>query len=77
MPRQIFLGTLVQSTVIIAASLIGGKLSDLAGRRKIFVLSAAIVYGVAMFVVAIASSFNGFLVGMAHRRTRLRHVRRR
>jgi MFS family permease len=64
-PRQIFLGTLVQSAVIIAASLIGGKLSDLAGRRKIFVLAAAIVYGVAMFVIAIASSFNGFLVGMA------------
>jgi MFS family permease len=64
-PQQIFLGTLVQSTVIIAASLIGGKLSDLAGRRKIFVLAAAIVYGVAMFVVAISSSFTGFLVGMA------------
>ena len=64
-PRQIFLGTLVQSSMIIAASLIGGKLSDLAGRRKIFVLSAAVVYGVAMFVVAVASSFNGFLVGMA------------
>jgi MFS family permease len=63
-PQQIFLGTLVQSTVIVAASLIGGKLSDLAGRRKIFVLAAAIVYGVAMFVVAIASSFTGFLVGM-------------
>ena len=65
MPRQIFLGTLVQSLVIVAASLIGGKLSDLAGRRKIFVLTAAVVYGVAMFVVAVASSFNGFLVGMA------------
>jgi MFS family permease len=64
-PRQIFLGTLVQSVVIIAASLVGGKLSDLAGRRKIFVLSAAVVYGVAMFVVAVASSFTGFLVGMA------------
>ena len=64
-PRQIFLGTLVQSTVIIAASLIGGKLSDLAGRRKIFVMSAAIVYGLAMFVIAGASSFTGFLVGMA------------
>jgi MFS family permease len=51
--------------MIVAASLVGGKLSDLAGRRKIFVISAAVVYGVAMFVVAIASSFNGFLVGMA------------
>jgi MFS family permease len=64
-PQQIFLGTLVQSVVVAAASLIGGKLSDRTGRRKIFVLTASIVYGVAMFVIAIASNFNGFLVGMA------------
>ncbi len=51
--------------MVIAASLIGGKLSDRTGRRKIFVLTASIVYGVAMFVIAIASNFNGFLVGMA------------
>ena len=47
------------------ASLIGGKLSDWTGRRKIFVLTASIVYGLAMFVVAVASDFNGFLVGVA------------
>jgi MFS family permease len=39
--------------------------SDRTGRRKIFVLTASIVYGAAMFVIAIASNFNGFLVGMA------------
>ncbi len=65
MPQQIFLGTLAQSAVIVAASLIGGRASDRTGRRKIFVLTASIVYGLAFFVVAIASSFNGFLVGMA------------
>ena len=64
-PQQIFLGTLTQSAVVVAASLIGGKLSDRTGRRKIFVLTASIVYGVAMFVIAVASNFNGFLVGMA------------
>jgi hypothetical protein len=64
-PQQIFLGTLVQSAVVVAASLIGGKLSDRTGRRKIFVLTASIVYGAAMFVIAVASNFNGFLVGMA------------
>ena len=64
-PQQIFLGTLVQSAFIVTASLIGGRLSDRTGRRKIFVLTAAIVYGLAMFVVAVASDFNGFLVGMA------------
>jgi len=64
-PQQIFLGTVVQSVVLIAASLIGGRLSDRTGRRKIVVLAAAIVYGLAMFAVAISSNFNGFLVGMA------------
>jgi MFS family permease len=64
-PQQIFLGTLAQSVVLVAASLIGGRLSDRSGRRKPFVLTASIVYGLALFVVAIASNFNGFLVGMA------------
>jgi NAD(P)-dependent dehydrogenase (short-subunit alcohol dehydrogenase family)/MFS family permease len=64
-PQQIFLGTLVQSAVIVAASLIGGKASDRTGRRKIFVLTASIVYGLALFVIAVASQFDGFLVGMA------------
>jgi MFS family permease len=64
-PQQIFLGTLTNSVVVIAASLVGGQLSDRTGRRKIFVFAASIVYGLAMFLVAISSSFNGFLVGMA------------
>ena len=64
-PQQIFLGTLVQAAVIVAASLIGGKISDRTGRRKIFVLAASVVYGLALFVIAIASNFSGFLVGMA------------
>ena len=64
-PRQIFLSTLTQSIVLVASSLIGGRLSDWMGRRKIFVAMAATVYGLAMFVVAFASDLNGFLVGMA------------
>ncbi len=64
-PRQIFLGTLVQSAIVVAASLIGGRLSDRLQRRKIFVFGASIVYGLAMFALAVASDFNGYLVGMA------------
>src|SRR5215210_4884728 len=52
-PHQVFLGTLTQSVVIVTASLIGGNLSDRTGRRKIFVLTASIVYGIAMFVIAV------------------------
>ncbi len=64
-PHQIFLGTTVQAVVIVAASLLGGRFSDRTGRRKIFLLIASIVYGLAMFVIAAASSFDVFLVGMA------------
>jgi MFS family permease len=64
-PRQIFLGTLAMSSVIVAASLLGGRLSDRTGRRKVFVCTASFVFGLALFLIAVASSFNGFLVGMA------------
>jgi MFS family permease len=64
-PHEIFLGTLAQSVVVIAASLLGGRLSDRLGRRKIFVFAASIVYGLAMFLIAAASDVNGFLIGMA------------
>lgn len=65
LPDKVFLATLMQSAVVVAASLAGGSLSDRTGRRKAFVVAASAVYGVAMFVIAVASSFNGFLLGMA------------
>ena len=64
-PRRIFLATLTMSVVIVAASLLGGRLSDRTGRRKIFVGGASLVFGLALFVIALAGTFTGFLVGMA------------
>lgn len=64
-PHQIFLATVVMSVVVVAASLLGGALSDRTGRRKVFVGAASLVFGLAMFVVAGVGSFDGFLVGMA------------
>ena len=64
-PRQIFLGTLVQAAVVVVAALVGGRLSDRTGRRKVFVAAASVVYGVALFMIAVAGDFDGFLVGMA------------
>jgi MFS family permease len=64
-PKQIFRGTLLQAVAIVAASLLGGKLSDWAGRRKIFVLGASVVYALSMFMIAGARDVSGFLVGMA------------
>lgn len=64
-PNQVFVGTLVQSVAVVVASPIGGRISDRTGRRKVFVLAASILYGLALFVIAAASNFSGFLVGMA------------
>jgi MFS family permease len=64
-PRQIYLGTVTQSSVLVAAALVTGMLSDRTGRRKIFVVVAAVVYGLAMFVIAGADDVDGYLVGMA------------
>lgn len=64
-PRQLFLATLAMSSVVVVASLVGGWLSDRTGRRKVFVGSASLVFGLAMFMIAFATSFHGFVVGMA------------
>jgi MFS family permease len=64
-PHQIYLGTLVQSVAVVVTSPIAGKLSDRAGRRKIFVAMAAVGYGLALLLIAGAEDLDGYLVGMA------------
>ncbi|MFP3460007.1 MFS transporter [Arthrobacter globiformis] len=65
LPDSIFIATLVSSICWILFSLVGGKLSDSTGRRKIFVLTSALVYGIGLFVVALSSEMNVFLIAMA------------
>jgi MFS family permease len=62
--HRIYLGTLAQSAAIIIVSPVAGRLSDRLGRRKVFVMVAAAVYAVALFVVATADGFGGYVVGM-------------
>jgi MFS family permease len=64
-PHQIFLGTAVQSVALVVAAPLTGRLSDRAGRRKVFVVVAGLVYAVAMLVIATATGSGGYLVGMA------------
>ncbi len=64
-PRQLFLATAAMSCVVVVASLAGGWFSDRMGRRKVFVGAASVVFGLAMFVIALATTFNGFVAGMA------------
>jgi MFS family permease len=63
--HQLFLATLAMSGVVVVASLVGGWISDRTGRRKVFVGAASVVFGLAMFVIALATGFNGFVAGMA------------
>jgi MFS family permease len=64
-PRQVYLGTVTQSLALVAVAPVAGRLSDRLGRRKVFVMSAAVTYAVALFVIAGASTVSGYLVGMA------------
>jgi MFS family permease len=64
-PARVALATLVLSAVTVCSSIVSGRLSDRSGRRKIFVGGAAVIYGVALFVVASVNGFDGFLVAMA------------
>jgi MFS family permease len=63
-PRQVYLGTVVQSVALVAVAPIAGRMSDRLGRRKIFVMGAAVIYALALLIIAASSSFNGYLVGM-------------
>lgn len=65
MPRLIFLSTLVQSCAVAIFSALGGGLSDATGRRKVFVCSAALVYALAMLMLAFATSYLWFFASMA------------
>jgi len=64
-PRRIFLATLVQFCAVGIFSALGGGLSDALGRRKAFVSGAALVYALALLMIAFAASYAWFLVGMA------------
>ena len=64
-PRQLFFATVAMSSMVVVASLLGGWLSDRTGRRKVFVCAASTVFGLALFVIALAGTLNGFVAGMA------------
>ncbi|WP_406689915.1 MFS transporter [Saccharopolyspora sp. ID03-671] len=63
--RLVFVATLVQTVFTVAGSNASGWMSDKLGRRKVFVLGSAAVFGIGLLVIALAGSFPVFLVGMA------------
>ncbi|MGK9220373.1 MULTISPECIES: MFS transporter [unclassified Microbacterium] len=63
-PQQIFLASLVLSITTIITSMLGGRLSDFLRRRKVFVLTSAAVYGIALIIASVVTGFNGYLLAM-------------
>ena len=64
-PQLVFLGVLVHYAGQMLMAPPAGWLSDRVGRRKVFVLSSAVLYAFGLLFVAFAGSFEVFLVGMA------------
>ena len=65
LPSIVFQSTAVQTLTSIGASLLAGRLSDLIGRRKPFVIGAALTYAAGAALIAMADSYALFLGGMA------------
>ena len=63
-PRQVYLGTVAQSVTLVAVAPLAGRVSDRLGRRKVFVMAAAVIYAGALFIIASASTVGEYLVGM-------------
>lgn len=63
-PKLIFQGILVQTVAIIAVSVLGGRLSDALGRRKVFVVIGGVVYALGLWVIAAAPDYGIYLLGM-------------
>jgi MFS family permease len=64
-PDIVFKSTVVQGVGAFIAGIVSGKVSDVTGRRKAFVIWAAALYGFGALVIALAHSFAPFFVGMA------------
>src|SRR6266404_5255718 len=64
-PRLIFRSTLVAAVMVVAWSLIAGRLSDRMERRKPFVMAGSIIQGLGLWVIAAADSYTMLLLGVA------------
>jgi len=64
-PDIVFRSTLVQAVGVVLAGLIAGRLSDLTQRRKPFVIGAGCACALGSWLIASATSYDAFLVGMS------------
>ena len=61
----VFLSTLVLTVMALIFAPIAGKISDKVGRRKPFVIAAALIFAVGLVIVTFATDYPTFLIAMA------------
>lgn len=64
-PGTMLKSTLISTATTVLGSVLGGWLSDRMARRKIFVLSSALIYGAGLAVISVAPHLEGFFWGIA------------
>jgi MFS family permease len=62
-PGYLFEATLALTIATVVSSAVAGWVSDLVGRRKIFVLLSAVIYGAGLIVIGMAPDFHQFVIG--------------
>jgi MFS family permease len=62
--KAVFLSTLVLTAAALVFASVAGKVSDRIGRRKPFVISAAVIFAVGLTLASFAGSFPAFLVAI-------------
>jgi MFS family permease len=63
-PNLVLTITLIGSSAVLIASVIGGRLSDILARRKAFVLISGLLYAAGLLVIATSHSWGTYLVGV-------------
>lgn len=62
---SILIATVILTGISVIFAPIVGKLSDKVGRRKPFVIAAAVIFGIGLALVAAATTFPSFLIAIA------------
>jgi MFS family permease len=61
----VFVSTLITASVTVLVSIFGGWLTDVAGRRKPFVLGAALIAAAGLVTIGLSTNLTMFYVGVA------------
>ena len=64
-PGRVSQAVVVQTVLMVVFGLLSGKLSDVLRRRKVFVVTGGALYGIGLWLIAGAGSYETFIAGMA------------